>query len=448
MKQLLAILAFCAMNCAMLAIGQDPKATELAGKPFFLKKTWTIGGEGNWDYLTLDPAALQLFVAHGSSVQVVDVNEGSLLGSITGMRDAHGIALDDNGAMGFVSDGPANRVRIFDRSSLQVVASVATGPNPRAIVFEPLTRLVFAICTQPVDDSFQMDDSNSTPAVKSSGKPASPAVQPARRDTGRQGTGGANAGPVSVITVIDAETRLPLVNLLLPGKLGFAQADGRGEVYVSVVDQNRIAHFDAQSILAQLHQPATQSTDGQSDSANKAVRLPVLDWTGSRSAARTSQSTDNALHTFRLGPACQDPKGLAVDGNHLRLFAACDNQKMEVLNTGTGEVVATLPIGAGTDAIGFDPSRGLIYTANGAGLGSVTIIRQDVNDSYAVIQELPTRQRARTLAVNPVSGDVYLVTNLLGFDLKQKGVGGSAYTLPVVQAQPVSGSFQVLVVGN
>jgi DNA-binding beta-propeller fold protein YncE len=447
MKQLPAILAFCAISCATLAIGQDPKATELAGKPFFLKQTWTIGGEGNWDYLTLDPSALQLFVAHGASVQVVDVGAGSLLGAITGMRDAHGIALDDGGEFGFVSDGPANQVRIFDRRSLQVVASVPTGPNPRAIVYEPLTKLVFAICTQPVDDSFNTaEDSDANRTVKPSAKPTGAATSTARRETGRPaGSNPNDIEPKSVITVIDPETRLPLANLLLPGKLGFAQADGRGEVYVNIVDRNRIAHFDAQSILAQLHQQAAPTTQSAPTSPSKPAPVPVIDWSGGHNA---NQSANNQLHTFHLGPACQDPTGLAVDGNHVRLFAACNNQKMEVLNAGTGEVVATLPIGAGTDAIGYDAQRGLIYTANGAGLGSVTIIRQDVNDSYAVIQELPTRQRARTLAVNPVSGEVYLVTNLQGFDLNQKGVGGSAHNLPVVQAQPVSGSFQVLVVGN
>jgi DNA-binding beta-propeller fold protein YncE len=154
------------------------------------------------------------------------------------------------------------------------------------------------------------------------------------------------------------------------------------------------------------------------------------------------------VHIFRLGSGCVSPRGLAVDADHLRLFAACENRRMEVLNTGTGEVVATLPIGAGTDAVGYDSERGLIYTSNGAGLGSVTIIRQDVADSYNVIQELPTKQRARTLAVNPTNGEVYLVTNLEGFDLNKKGAGDSAHALPVVQAEAVKGTFQVLVVGN
>ena len=89
----------------------------------------------------------------------------------------------------------------------------------------------------------------------------------------------------------------------------------------------------------------------------------------------------------------------------------------------------------------------MIFTANGGGLGSVTVIHQSMTDSYNVIQELPTRQRARTLAINPASGEIYLVTNLQGFDLNKKGtpVPGD---VPVVQASAVKGSFQVLVLGN
>jgi hypothetical protein len=136
-----------------------------------------------------------------------------------------------------------------------------------------------------------------------------------------------------------------------------------------------------------------------------------------------------------------------VDGKNQRVFTSCENMKMEVLNASNGEVVATLPIGAGTDAIGYDPNRGLIYSSNGGGLGSLTIIRQDIEDEYAVIQELPTAGRARTLAVNPISGDVYLVTNIVGFDVNSRPIR-KVNGLPVLPATAVIGSFRVMVVGN
>jgi len=115
---------------------------------------------------------------------------------------------------------------------------------------------------------------------------------------------------------------------------------------------------------------------------------------------------------------------------------------MQVIDSTDGKVMYSLPIGAGTDGIGYDANRGLIYSSNGGGVGSLTIIQQHLTDSYAVIQELPTRARARTLAVNPASGEVYLVTNITGFDLTHKGGIGDLKTAPV------EGSFQVLVVGN
>jgi DNA-binding beta-propeller fold protein YncE len=115
---------------------------------------------------------------------------------------------------------------------------------------------------------------------------------------------------------------------------------------------------------------------------------------------------------------------------------------MVVLNASSGQFVASLPTGPGTDAIAYDPNHSLIYTANGGAQGSLTVIRQDVTDTYAVIQDLPTRQRARTLAVNPATGEVYLVTDLLGVNLARPGGIGS------LQPAPVNGSFQVLVIGN
>ena len=165
----------------------------------------------------------------------------------------------------------------------------------------------------------------------------------------------------------------------------------------------------------------------------------TIDWTDS---AKAAQIIPRTLHLFSLGQACQSPKSLSIDSANERLFVACDNMKMQVLDASSGDVIATLPIGAGTDAIGYDANHGLIYAANGGGVGSLTIIRQHLSDSYAVIQELPTQARARTLAVNPATGEVYLVTNVTGIDLTHQGGVGD------LKPAALQGSFQVIVVGN
>ncbi|HTJ30879.1 MAG TPA: hypothetical protein VL346_10275 [Acidobacteriaceae bacterium] len=452
MRRWVAVLAVSLGVAVGVAAQELPRATDLPGKPFFLKKTWVIGGEGDWDYLTLDPDAMRLFIAHGPSVQVVDVNAGALAGQINGLRDAHAIALDDVGMLGFISDGGANRVRIFDRHSLEITASAPTGPNPRAIVYEPLTKLVFAICSQPVTDAVleQLAEDEDEPQ-KTTRRAARQANASGGQNAGRRQTAsaanesqhGAQHGSqqqtetISVVSVIDSSNNKTLGHLLLAGHLGYALTDERGEVYIDIPDRNRVAHFNAQTALSALQQRAA---------ANQAETVPVVDWTGLK--RHDGDAPETHVETLRLGAECRGPKGMAIDGEQLRLFVACENQKLQVLNTGTGNVVTTLTIGPGVDAIGYDASRGLIYTANGGGVGSVTVIRRDVADSYAVIQEVPTKQRARTLAVNSSNGDVYLVTGLEGYDLSKPGTGGGAHTLPVTKASPVPGAFQVLVVGN
>lgn len=388
------LLALTLLACAALPAQQTPAPTELAPSPFFIKHTWFIGGTGNWDYLTMDPQSSRLFITHGPAVQVVDTDTGTLAGQITGFRNVHSIALDDSGDFGFASDGPANQVDVFDLQAFKIVARIPTGPSPRAVVYEPQTRLVFAVSANPLPRN----------AV-----PSRQAVQTVK----------------SSVTVIDAHRRTVMGSILLPGKLGFAATDGAGQLYVVLEDRDEIASIDATYIKARLH--------GSPGAAN------IIDWSA---LPRSAQSSGNHVRFFLLGTECSDPNALAVDSAHMRLFAACGNLTMVVLNASTGEQIASLPTGAGDQAIGYDPNRGLIYTANGDAMGSLTVIHQDITDTYAVIYTLPTRPRARTLAVNPANGDVYLVTDYQGMNLAKPGGIGT------LKIHPVNGSFQVLVIAH
>jgi DNA-binding beta-propeller fold protein YncE len=452
---MLRIPALALLACTVLPAQQPPMPTQLPGSPFFIKQTWVIGGVGNWDYLTMDPAASRLYIAHGPVVQVVDVETGQLTGTVTGLREAHSVALDDTGEFGYVTDGPASQVKVFDRRTLAVVGTISTGPAPRALVFEPRNQLLFAVCAM-------------------SAPPAQPAAAQGGRAPNAPRPASGNAPPrspaseevKSSVTVIDAQTRQPLGEILMPGRLGFAETDSNGQVFINMVNRNWIVRLDAESIAsllgrragraaaAQTTAPQPASTPPSPAPTNQAQAQPspapstpptagstsqVLDWSHE---SRLPNSAENRMNLLSVGPECRELSALAIDGPHERLFAACANMRLLVLNGATGEQVASLPIGPGPEAIGYDSGRGLIYSANGGAQGSLTIIRQDVTDSYAVIQNLPTRQRARTLAVNPATGNVYLVTDLLGFRLDRPGGIGT------LQTPPLPGSFQVLVVGN
>jgi hypothetical protein len=414
-------LIFCLSVCTTLGAQRMPPPTDLAGHPFFIKKTWVLGGVGNWDYLTLDPIARQLFIAHGPAVQVVDVETGQLAGTVTGLREAHSIVLDPDGAFGYVTDGAASEVKVFDRRSLQVVAAIPTGPAPRAMAFEPQTKWLFVIGAQPIGEKPAVAQDGST-SVRRGSRNAAPRSQ-------------------STVTVIDTQTRKQLVQIVVSGALGFVEADGNGQVFVTVSDLNQIVRLDAVAIGSALHRLLDTSSASQPGPATKIPKAVVLDWT---SEARPAPPPEVRPHFFALGPDCQEPRALAVDASHQRLFAACTNMKMVVLDAGSGANVASVPIGLGADAIGFDADRGLIFSANGGGDGSVTVIRQDVTDTYSVVQILPTRQRARTLAINSSTGEVYLATVMYGAALDRTPING----LGTLKMNPVDGSFQVLVIGN
>ncbi len=417
------ILLACLLLPIPIAAQDIPQATQLPGDPFVIKNTWVIGGIGLWDYLAMDPVAERLYIAHGPVVQVVDVKTGTLAGQIAGLREAHAIALDDTGQFGYISDGPALAIRVFNRATLSVEATIPIGCEPRSIAFERQSKLLFAICSA---NSAPPPNAARAPAA---GAPRSPAPQ-------------LNAAGISHIIAVDTDKRTAVADILVPGDLRFAQADGNNRVYVSVGAAEsslvlngqtyrkswppRIARIDA-SILS--GDSARQDAQTQTDATR-------LDWFRTGGESRF-------VHLFALTPTCRDPQGLAADYKHIRIFVACQNQRLVVLNADNGDVVASLVTGPGTDVLGFDQERGFIFAANGEGYGSLTIVSQDsATESYAVIQNLPTKERARTLAVNSSNGDVYLVTDLKGVDLTKAGGIGT------LTSTAVNGSFQVLVISH
>jgi DNA-binding beta-propeller fold protein YncE len=417
-----------------------PPPTATPSHPFFITKTWVIGGVGDWDYLTMDPTARELFIAHGPIVQVVDVDSGTVAGAVRGFRQAHAVLLDTQGVYGYVTDGQADVVRVFDRRSFQVVATIPTGPAPRSMALDAASGLLFVVGGQP---------SSATPVAQpgQSGSSASraAAARPPRATP---------HGTQSSITVVDIGRRMQLAQLVVPGELGFAQADSEGHVYVTVRDSNQIMRMDAQAVGNALHRiidaaskpankPAISSRAGVSQSTNtRTDKTLVLDW---YRGAAINPPPEALPYAISLGSSCEGPRSMAIDPTHARLFAACSNFKMVVIDPQTAAVIATLPIGPGPDAVAYDANRGLIFTANGAGDGSLTIIRQDVTDTYSVIQTLPTRQHARTLAVDPSSGNIYLTSVLYGADMNTPMTNGRPAPLKVSR---VDSSFPVLVVGN
>jgi DNA-binding beta-propeller fold protein YncE len=108
---------------------------------FKLQNTWKLGGDGSWDYLTVDAEAQFLYIARLSRVMVVGIRSGKLVTEIKGINHAHGIAFDDVGKVGYISDGGAGTVLVFDRATFKVLATI---PLERILILFSLNRPIVA----------------------------------------------------------------------------------------------------------------------------------------------------------------------------------------------------------------------------------------------------------------------------------------------------------------
>ena len=144
------------------------------------------------------------------------------------------------------------------------------------------------------------------------------------------------------------------------------------------------------------------------------------------------QSVIHVFDTHRLRPAgtwtlggCEEPTGMAVDRAHHRVFAACGNQKLAVLDSDDGHVVATPAIGSDPDGAVFEPKTQRIFTSNRE--GTLSVLREASPDRYEALQTLATQPGARTLALDETTGRIYMPTARTG---RVPAAGGAAPILP------------------
>ncbi len=105
---------------------------------------------------------------------------------------------------------------------------------------------------------------------------------------------------------------------------------------------------------------------------------------------------------------CASPSSMAMDRPNRRLFIGCRSKVMAVMNADTGQVITTLPIGDHVDATAFDPDSRLIFNSNGE--GTITVIHQDSPDKYSVVDSVKTLPRAKTMALDPKTHQLFLST--------------------------------------
>jgi YVTN family beta-propeller protein len=195
-------------------------------------------------------------------------------------------------------------------------------------------------------------------------------------------------------TAIDPATGKVVGTVALGGKPEFAVASRSGPVFVNLEDKSEVVAFDPQTLTVKSRWP--------------------------------------------LAPG-EGPSGLAMDGRNHRLFSACGNEKMVVLDADSGKVVATVPIGKGPDGAAFDSDPGLAFSPNGRD-GTLTVIQEETPDTFTVAATVPTQVSARTMALDRRTHMIYLAAARFA----PQPAGGEQRRRPAIEPN----SFVVLVFGR
>jgi DNA-binding beta-propeller fold protein YncE len=130
---------------------------------------------------------------------------------------------------------------------------------------------------------------------------------------------------------------------------------------------------------------------------------------------------------------------MAVDQKSGRLFVGCANRRMVVLDSNSGRVIGSVPIGAGPDDSAYDPATGLVYISNGD--GTVSIIRQDTTDSYSLVETVHTAPGARNMALDTKTKRLFLPLS------DREPPPPATAQNPNPRARLIPGTFRVLVFG-
>lgn len=308
--------------CAPAAFHAQVPAS--ARQAYHVIKQTLVGGEGGWDYVTVDADAHRIYIPRGTHVQVLDEGTQKIVADMPGMKGIHGVVVVPEVNRGFVTgNDPKGVIYVFDLKTDQVTSKISTGDEDcDGIFYDPATKRVYV----------QNGDSMTS-------------------------------------TVIDPVAAKVVGTIKYAGPLEAGTSDGKGMLFVNLVESGEIAEVDAKTMSVKT--------------------------------------------TFSAKP-CQRGYGAAFDAAHRRLFLACQGA-MPVgvaIDADTGKVVASMPIGGGSDGVAYDAGTGDVFFTcrdGGGGKGVVNIFHEDSPDKYTKVADVTYMYGARTVALDPKTHHIFSI---------------------------------------
>jgi DNA-binding beta-propeller fold protein YncE len=275
--------------------------------------TYTLGGEGRWDYVVPDPPNHRVFIARQNRLMVVDENTGKLLGEVTGIDGAHGTALAPATGHGFATSGNDQSVVMFDLKTYAVLGRIPAAEDADAILYDSVSNRVFTL-----------------------------------------------NGDAHSSTVIDPAAGKGITNIPLGGKPEYGASAGDGKVYANLTDIGEVVEIDAKAATvsrrwstAPCERPVSMAIDTAHHRLFSGCRSGVM--------AVSDYQAGKVIATLPIG---QGVDGAGYDPASGNAFASCVDGTLTVIHQDSPDkyhVAQTLKTQEGSRNMGLDPTNHHIY---------------------------------------------------------------------------------------
>ena len=278
-----------------------------------LLKTFPVKSPGGWDYLAIDPTGNNLYVSHGTQVNILNKTTGDSVGILPGTIGVHGIAFAPESGKGFISNGKLNNVFVFDPVRLKIVDSIQTGENPDAMCYDPYSKKLLV------------------------------------------GNGHSNN-----MTVIDPATNKAIATIPLDGKPEASVSDAGGHVFVDIENKNEIAVIDTKTMKVVKHYTVAPGEEPAGLAIDR-ERHRLFAGCGNQKMVVLDANTGSQLAVLPIGAHCD---GVAFDPATGNAYAANGEGSLTIVHeaaTNTYKVIATAATQRGARTIAIDPATHFIY---------------------------------------------------------------------------------------
>jgi DNA-binding beta-propeller fold protein YncE len=294
-------------------------ATVLLAQPstsYRVTHTYTLGGDGSWDYVVPDPPSHRIYIARQTRVMVVDADSGALLGEVTGINGAHGTAIAAGTGHGFATSGNDQSVVMFDLKTFKVLGRIPAAEDADAIVYDSASGRVFTL-----------------------------------------------NGDAHSSTVIDPKAGTLITNIALGGKPEYGASAGDGKVYANLTDTSEVVEIDAKSATvsrrwptAPCKQPVSMAIDTAHHRLFSGCRSGVM--------AISDYQAGKLITTVPIGTGVD---GAGYDPASGNAFASNADGTLTVIHQDTPDqyrAVQTIETPQGSRNMGLDATNHRLYVVS------------------------------------------------------------------------------------